>query len=71
MTGWWKRKGPNCQPPTQSLAPESGTEIFGAETGPLCLLETDTETLSSVSRIPGVNCGRPSAVLLELARYRI
>jgi hypothetical protein len=59
----------------QSLAPESGTEIFDAETGaqnrPLRLLETDPETLSSVSRIPGVNCGRPSAVVLELARYRI
>jgi hypothetical protein len=54
---------------------ESGTEFFDAETGaqnrPLRLLETDPETLSSVSRIPGVNCGRPSAVLLELARYRI
>ena len=66
-TGWWRRKGPNCQPPTQSsnrsLEPESGTEIFDAETGaqnrPLRLLETDPETLSSVSRIPGVNCGRP------------
>ena len=20
-TGWWRRKGPNCQPPTQSLEP--------------------------------------------------
>src|SRR3979409_1203471 len=51
-TGWWRRKGPNCQPPTQSsnrsLAPEPGTEIFDAETGaqkpPFRLLETDTET---------------------------
>jgi len=36
-TGWWRRKGPNCQPPTQSsnrsLTSESGTEIFDAETG--------------------------------------
>src|ERR1700716_3588811 len=39
--------------------------------GRLRLLETDPETLSSVSRIPGVNCGRPSAVVLELARYRV
>ena len=35
--GWWRRKGPNCQPPTQSsnrsLTSESGTEIFDAETG--------------------------------------
>src|SRR6202022_4490694 len=51
-TGWWRRKGPNCHPPTQSsnrsLAPEPGTEIFDAETGaqkpPFRLLETDTET---------------------------
>jgi hypothetical protein len=42
-----------------------------AQNRPLRLLETDPETLSSVSRIPGVNCGRPSAVVLELARYRI
>src|SRR6267142_634246 len=36
-TGWWRRKGPNCHPPTQSsnrsLTSESGTEIFDAETG--------------------------------------
>jgi hypothetical protein len=37
MTGWWRRKGPNCQLPTQSsnlsLTPAPGTEIFDAETG--------------------------------------
>src|ERR1700738_2445234 len=51
-TGWWRRKGPNCQPPTQSSSNRSltppGTEIFDAETGaetpPFRLLETDTET---------------------------
>ena len=36
-TGWWRRYGSNCQLPTQSsnpsLTPESGTEIFDAETG--------------------------------------
>jgi len=26
-TGWWRPKGPNCQPPTQSLEPVSGTGV--------------------------------------------
>src|SRR5712664_5033732 len=51
-TGWWRRKGPNCQPPTQSsnrsLTTESGTEFFDAETEGqkphFRLAETDTET---------------------------
>jgi hypothetical protein len=31
-TGWRRRKGPNCQPPSnRSLTPESGTEIFDAD----------------------------------------
>src|SRR5258708_10845597 len=45
----------------QSLAPESGTAIFDAETGaqnrPVSLLETDPAPLSTVSRNPGVNFG--------------
>jgi hypothetical protein len=47
------------------LAADADLDLLeGAEDGGVVVAPSE-------ERLPGVNCGRPSAVVLELARYRI